>query len=185
MAHILLSSVTPSTRTGSIKAKMEGAFALIKARLGVASGRLAHHRVFGHLDDDVWFSVNTTAYRKYAILRKVLPSLPDAQTQRHFIGSDGDRALNEAFRAYQLIDRIAARCGRPVTGETTILDVGCGWGAYDPLLHARCPNWPAPRRRCDGARCRSLAADQSLVPLFPRSRLAPVAPAREKSGTRD
>src|SRR5262249_39954602 len=53
-------------------------------------------------------------------------------------------------------------------------------GAYDPLLHARCPNWPAPRRRCDGARCRSLAADQSLVPLFPRSRLAPVAPAREK-----
>ena len=128
MADILLSSVTSSTRTGSIKAKMEGALALIKARLGVVSGRLAHHRVFGHLDDDVWFSVNTTAYRKYAILRKVLPSLPDAQTQRDFIGSDGDRALNEAFRAYQLIHRIAARCGRPVTGETTILDFGCGWG---------------------------------------------------------
>src|SRR5215813_13599102 len=113
MAEILLGSVIPSVQTGSIRAKMQGAFALIKAHLGVVAGRLAHHRVFGHLDDDVWFSVNTTAYRRYAILRRVLPSLPDAPTQRSFIGTDGDRALKEAFHAYQLILRIAARCGWP------------------------------------------------------------------------
>src|SRR5215470_17022341 len=38
MADILLSSVTPSTQTGSIKAKMEGALALIKARVGSLPG---------------------------------------------------------------------------------------------------------------------------------------------------
>jgi len=54
---------------------MQGALALIKAQAALAGGRPAHHQVFGHLDDDVWFSVNTTAYRRHATLRKILPSL--------------------------------------------------------------------------------------------------------------
>jgi SAM-dependent methyltransferase len=115
-------------RTGRIRAKLQRVRVLIKARLEVATGRLAHDRVFGHLDDDVWFSVNTTAYRRYAMLQQVLPSLPDAQTQKNFIGSEGDTALGEAFRVYQVIRRIADRFGRPVTRETRILDFGCGWG---------------------------------------------------------
>ena len=115
-------------RSGRSRAKLQGLLALIKARLAVARGRFEHDRVFGHLADDVWFSVNTTAYRRYAILRQVLPSLPDAETQRAFIGSEGDLALREAFRAYQLIRRIADRWGRPVARDTRILDFGCGWG---------------------------------------------------------
>ncbi len=74
---------------------MQGALALIKAQAALARGWPAHHRVFGHLDDDVWFSVNTTAYRRHATLRKILPSLPDAQTQkdfdvREFLHADGE-----------------------------------------------------------------------------------------------
>jgi 2-polyprenyl-3-methyl-5-hydroxy-6-metoxy-1,4-benzoquinol methylase len=107
---------------------MQGALALVKARVAVATGRVAQDRVFGHLSDDVWFSINTTAYRRYAVLRAVLPSLPDAQVQRNFIGSDGDSALGEAFGTYRLIRHLAASLGRPVTRETRILDFGCGWG---------------------------------------------------------
>src|SRR6266542_3893503 len=128
MADPHVDSLLPPVRTGRILAKLQGALAIIKARLALARGRLAHDRMFGHLDDDVWFSLNTTAYRRYAILRQVLPSLPDAQTQKNFIGSEGDRALQEAFRAYRLIRRIADRYGRPVTRESRILDFGCGWG---------------------------------------------------------
>lgn len=128
MLDISLDSVASSARPSLISTKVQGARALIKATLGVVTRRLTHHRMFGHLDDDVWFSVNTTAYRRYAVLRQLLPSLPDPETQRAFIGSDGDRALREAFRVYQLIRHIMARCGRPVTGDTTILDFGCGWG---------------------------------------------------------
>ena len=123
-----LSALTPPARTGRLRAKMQGALALVKARVAVATGRVAQERVFGHLSDDVWFSVNTTAYRRYAVLRAVLPSLPDAQTQRNFIGSDGDRALEEAFGTYRLIRHLAASSGRPVTRQTRILDFGCGWG---------------------------------------------------------
>jgi hypothetical protein len=57
-----------------------------------------------------------------------LPSLPDAQVQRNFIGRDGDSALGEAFGTYRLIRHLAASFGRPVTRETRILDFGCGWG---------------------------------------------------------
>lgn len=123
-----LSSLTPPARTGRLRAKMQGALALVKARVAVATGRVAQDRVFGHVSDDVWFSINTTAYRRYDVLRAVLPSLPDAQMQRNFIGSDGDRALAEAFGAYRLIRHLAASCGRPVTRETRILDFGCGFG---------------------------------------------------------
>ncbi len=73
-------------RTGRVRAKMQGALALIKAQAALARGWPAHHRVFGHLDDDVWFSVNTTAYRRHATLRKILPSLPDAQALSVTVG---------------------------------------------------------------------------------------------------
>jgi 2-polyprenyl-3-methyl-5-hydroxy-6-metoxy-1,4-benzoquinol methylase len=128
MLNSSLGALPAPARTGRARAKAQGALALINARVRVATGRLAHDRVFGHLDDDVWFSVNTTAYRRYAILRQVLPSLPDARIQKDFIGSEGDRALQEAFRAYQVIRRISALCGRPITRESRILDFGCGWG---------------------------------------------------------
>jgi SAM-dependent methyltransferase len=108
--------------------KIQGALTLVKASVALASGHLAHERVFGHLNDDVWFAVNTTAYRRYRLLRRVLPSLPDAQTQIGFIGSADDNALREAFLFYQLVRALSARAGQPVTRTSRVLDFGCGWG---------------------------------------------------------
>jgi SAM-dependent methyltransferase len=128
MINSSLGTLAFPARTPGPSAKAQGALALIKARASLSLGRVAHDRVFGHLADDVWFSVNTTAYRRYGTLRQVLPSLPDGQTQKNFIGNEGDAALQEAFRAYQVISRLSALCGRPITRESTILDFGCGWG---------------------------------------------------------
>jgi glycosyltransferase involved in cell wall biosynthesis/2-polyprenyl-3-methyl-5-hydroxy-6-metoxy-1,4-benzoquinol methylase len=117
-----------SAQTAYMLAKAQGALAILNASVSVAMGRIAHHWIFAHLDDDVWFSVNTTAYRRFSILRKVLPSMPDDSIQRDFIGSEGDRALQEGFRAYQIICKTSSLYGRPVTQESAILDFGCGWG---------------------------------------------------------
>jgi hypothetical protein len=165
-------------RTGRVRAKMQGALALIKAQAALAGGRPAHHRVFGHLDDDVWFSVKTTAYRRHATLRKILPSLPDAQTQKHFIGNVGDRALFEAFRFYQMIRTLSARWGRGITRDSRVLDFGCGWGRVlrfflrdvpGPHLHG-VDVWPLA---IDLARRTNPWCQFSVVPPLPPSDLPP------------
>ncbi|SRR6266545_330581 len=155
--------------------KIQGA-ALVKASVALASGHFAHERVFGHLDDDVWFAVNTTAYRQYRVLRRVLPSLPEAETQIGFIGSADDNALWEAFRFYQLVRALSARAGQPVTRASHILDFGCGWGRTIRFFLR-----DAPTVQLYGADVLQLAVDLcrqtnpwcqfSLVPPLPPSAL--------------
>src|SRR2546428_246393 len=124
-AHV---AALPTRYTSRVRKQIQGALALVKASVALASGHLAHERVFGHVDDDVWFAINTTAYRRYGLLRRVLPSLPDPETQIAFIGSADDRALWEAFRTYQLVRALSARADQPITRASHILDFGCGWG---------------------------------------------------------
>jgi SAM-dependent methyltransferase len=123
-----LTDIVNPSPTGSLGCKLQGAWALLKARAALLDSRITHDRVFRHLADDVWFSVNTSAYRRFPVLRRLLPSLPDEQVQIAFIGSAGDTALLEAFRFYQIIRAIAARANRSITRQTIVLDFGCGWG---------------------------------------------------------
>lgn len=120
--------IAPAPIGGTLRTKEQGARALIKLGGSLLLGRVAQHRVFGHLDDDVWFAVNTSASRRFPVLQRVLPGLPDPAIQVEFIGSSGDSALEEAFRAYQLIRAVAMRAGHPISRQSTILDFGCGWG---------------------------------------------------------
>jgi SAM-dependent methyltransferase len=115
--------------TTRIRRKLEKEYALLKARVAVAGGMRAPHRwVFGHVDDTVWLDLNTAGYRRHAILRAVLPSLPPERTQIAFIGSSGDGALNEAFRAYRFWKEVAGRNGHPIGPQSRVLDFGAGWG---------------------------------------------------------
>jgi len=103
--------------------------AVLKARVAYALGDAPSTvRVFRHCDDLGWLFVNTSGYRRRRILRKILPALPPSELQRTFIGSTGDGALREAWRAYCLWLEIAARYGRPIGENTRVLDFGCGWG---------------------------------------------------------
>jgi SAM-dependent methyltransferase len=86
------------------------------------------HRLFRDIGDFQWFWLNTTGYRRLPFIKKLLPSLPDSELQRGFIGKSGDHALREGFNAYRTWKRLAAKHGRPVHRDTRILDFGCGWG---------------------------------------------------------
>lgn len=97
------------------------------ARLGYAQ---APHIVFEGINDDEWFAINTSAYRRYALLRDLLPGMPDENTQRGFIGNAGDVALSEAYAVYLLIKQAMEKYGRALDRDSKVLDFGCGWGRF-------------------------------------------------------
>lgn len=100
--------------------------AVLRHRLKIPLG---HDRIFGAADNELWFALHTSGYRRYKALRDLLPGLPDDATQRAFIGSAGDGALGEAFSFYEIcLDKIAALGGRPLGRDSRVLDFGCGWG---------------------------------------------------------
>ena len=103
-------------------------YTLYKARVAARTGRVDHQRIFAGVSDKLWFSLNTEGYRRYPELQAVLPSLPDPDIQKTYIGSSGDVALGEAFNAYQAWRELAAECGHPITRTSRVLDFGCGWG---------------------------------------------------------
>ena len=84
--------------------------------------------LFGRVDDDEWFWLNTEGYRELPDLRRVLPGLPDEQLQSQTIGSSGDKALSEAFLAYTLFKQLYESHVGPIGKCQRILDFGCGWG---------------------------------------------------------
>jgi hypothetical protein len=68
-------------------------YTLLKARAAVRSGRIDHPSIFAGVSDRLWFTLNTVAYRRYPELQAVLPSMPDPEVQKRFIGNSGDHAL--------------------------------------------------------------------------------------------
>ena len=172
----------PLVETGWLRRRLQVKLALVKTQLAVASGVIAPHRIFGHVADDVWFSINTTGYRQYGSFRRVLPSLPDPRTQREFIGSDGDRALREAFRVYQLIRHIAAGLGRPVTHRSVVLDFGCGWGR---TIRFFMRDTPATQLHGVDVTERAIVLSRETNPWCDFSRVPPMPPSSLPSDTFD
>lgn len=109
--------------------RFQTALLLAKAKAMTVVGKkeLQYH-VFRGIDERRWLWYNTGSSRKFATFRDILPTLPDEQTQINFIGSAGDRALEEAFNAYLLWKELAAKNGSPIDANSKILDFGCGWG---------------------------------------------------------
>jgi len=106
-----------------------GKLGLALAKAHAKRGRaLSHHDVFGGVGDFQWFWLNTVGYRSLAFLRDVLPSLPDAETQKGFVGRSGDDALRDGFNVYRTWKSMAAKYGRPISTDSVVLDFGCGWG---------------------------------------------------------
>jgi SAM-dependent methyltransferase len=93
-----------------------------------ADGMESQHKIFSRLDDYNWWWCNTTGYREYEVLRKILPSLPDEATQIAFIGRAGDCALAEAFGAYLLWREMLTKYRDALSPDSRVLDFGCGWG---------------------------------------------------------
>lgn len=84
--------------------------------------------LFHDADDDFWFWLNTEGYRSNPQLRTFLPSMPDDEIQIRTIGSAGDTALGEGYRAYKLFKKLFEENVGPLKAQSRVLDFGCGWG---------------------------------------------------------
>ncbi len=93
-----------------------------------ATAKRPPHRLFGDVNDDFWFWLNTEGARQCPDLAKVLPALPDGRTQLTFTGATGDATLAEAFAAYSLFKRLFEEHVGELDSSRRVLDFGCGWG---------------------------------------------------------
>lgn len=104
----------------------------LKKMEGVISAGLANseslRKMFGGINDDFWYWLFTDGFDNNALINKVLPGLPDEQTQANFTGRTGHLALSEAFAAYKLFKDILAKNYKSINDCSSILDFGCGWG---------------------------------------------------------
>lgn len=85
-------------------------------------------KIFGGISDDFWYWLFTDGYDNNAIVRQILPSMPDEQTQLNFTGRSGHLALSEAFAAYKLFKGILGKNSKALSECSAVLDFGCGWG---------------------------------------------------------
>lgn len=103
------------------------ALALAKARSADRQSP-SHNDIFRSVGDFQWLWLNTVGARRLGFVRDILPSLPDEQTQRGFIGRSGDAALRDGFNIYRTFRALASKHGSPLRQDSVVLDFGCGWG---------------------------------------------------------
>ncbi len=130
----------PITPTGGKLRQRWNKFRLMmRARSTPKSNPLGPYAVFRDTDPGLWWWCNTHGSRRYPSIASWLPTLPDPNLQTGFIGSAGDTALLEAYRAYRLFLRQAARFGRPIGPQSRVLDFGCGYGRFTRFFMRELP----------------------------------------------
>src|SRR5215813_893291 len=86
-------------------------------------------RLFATIDDDFWLWLHTEGYRRSDAIRRILPGFPAEETQYQYVGTVGDHAMKVGLASSRVFKNIYEQTrGRALTTETSILDLGCGWG---------------------------------------------------------
>ena len=83
---------------------------------------------FASLSDEEWLALLIRSLTAPVIDGVRMPGFPDDVLQKNTVGSAGEQALREAFTFISLVKKHARQLGRPVNGETRVLDFGCAWG---------------------------------------------------------
>jgi SAM-dependent methyltransferase len=87
-------------------------------------------RLFASLSDEEWLVMLRRSVTEEVINGIRFPRFPDAVTQANFVGSSNENALQEAHNFYSFLKRASVSMGTPVSGDSPVLDFGCGWGRY-------------------------------------------------------
>lgn len=95
--------------------------------LGSVSNKTPN-QFLGSVSDDFLLWLNTEGCRKSAILREVLPGMPEERVQLQLNGLSGDTALRDALEIYKLFKRIYEKNAGNLSACKNILDFGVGWG---------------------------------------------------------
>jgi SAM-dependent methyltransferase len=120
-----------STGKGALRLARDQYFAMRTAQVESRidrDGSATPDKIFHDVSDRLWFYLNTAGYRNSERLRRILPAMPDEETQLRFTGMAGDNTLHEAYMMYRLCKQLIQRHLEPRASLGHVLDYGCGWG---------------------------------------------------------
>ncbi len=100
----------------------------LNALLDSAPNDTSPHRLFGTVDDDYWLWLHKEGCRKSAVLRKILPGMPDDKWQFQTVGVVGDAALQMGLNSSRAFKQIYEGLAGDFSECSSVLDFGCGWG---------------------------------------------------------
>lgn len=94
----------------------------------MAEDRAGPPAALAALSDGAWLTALKASLYDPVVDGVRLPGFPPAVLQNQFVGSDGERALEEAFAFYRLTKQALRRHSSRLRPGDRVLDFGCGWG---------------------------------------------------------
>lgn len=85
---------------------------------------------FKTYSDSDWLELMKQSVTNNIIDGFQFPTFPGNDVQERFVGSSFEEALTEASEFYVFLKNAAAQQGKDISGQSRILDFGCGWGRF-------------------------------------------------------
>lgn len=80
--------------------------------------------------DDEWYQVLLKSIESNIVNEHKLPSFPNEEIQKRYIGHSKQQALAEGYQFYKAVKGYSKALGKEVHDRTNLLDFGMGWGRY-------------------------------------------------------
>ncbi len=83
---------------------------------------------FASATSEEWLNLLQRSVREPVIDGVQFPRFPHPSVQIEFNGAADEEAIRRAHGFWKVLDAYARALGRPLTGNSQVLDIGCGWG---------------------------------------------------------
>ena len=84
--------------------------------------------LFGASSDEFWLWCLSDGFKTNALLKTLVPDLPDESTQERFTGQSGRETLEQAMGFKSVCLNGITELGLSIARNHRLLDFGCGWG---------------------------------------------------------
>ena len=95
---------------------------------------MVEHMKFASATTEEWLALLQRSVREPFIDGVEFPRFPHSRVQIEFNGAADEEAMLRAHGFWRVLEAYAKALGRPLTGNSQVLDIGCGWGLIARLF---------------------------------------------------